>query len=189
MKKFKRFLSIVLAFVMVITLVLPVFADTYATSGTCGENVTWEFDVPTRTLTISGEGEMYWGYDSTYILLFIGVLISAAASARLNNVYKKYGLEDERNNNRERAYFLQMIMRDVQAVKFIMKSDYWNGKYIDVFGMSQGGFQCIAVTSLMRDYVTSAIAEVPWMCDIGGIEFGRMAGPGPKYEQALDYFN
>ncbi len=107
----------------------------------------------------------------------------------LNNVYKKYGLEDERNNDREKAYFLQMIMRDVQAVKFIMKSDYWNGKDIDVFGMSQGGFQCIAVTSLMRDYVTSAIAEVPWMCDIGGIEFGRMAGPGPKYEQALDYFN
>ena len=107
----------------------------------------------------------------------------------LNNVYKKYGLEDERNNDREKAYFLQMIMRDVQAVKFIMKSDYWNGKDIDVFGMSQGGFQCIAVTSLMCDYVTSAIAEVPWMCDIGGIEFGRMAGPGPKYEQALDYFN
>ena len=33
---------------------------------------------------------MYWGYDSTYLLLIIGMIISAAASARLNNVYKKY---------------------------------------------------------------------------------------------------
>ena len=33
---------------------------------------------------------MYWGYDSTYILLIIGVIISAMASARLNSVYGKY---------------------------------------------------------------------------------------------------
>lgn len=33
---------------------------------------------------------MYWGYDSTYILLIIGMLISAAATARLNSVYGKY---------------------------------------------------------------------------------------------------
>ena len=62
MKKSKKILSIILAFAMVITMVLPVFAENYATSGTCGENVTWEFDVPTRTLTISGEGEMYDGW-------------------------------------------------------------------------------------------------------------------------------
>lgn len=33
---------------------------------------------------------MYWGYDSTYILLIIGMVISAAATARLNSVYGKY---------------------------------------------------------------------------------------------------
>lgn len=29
------------------------------TSGTCGENLTWEFDESTKTITISGTGEMY----------------------------------------------------------------------------------------------------------------------------------
>ena len=62
MKKFKIVLSIVLAIIMATTMILPVFAENYATSGTCGENVTWKFDVPTRTLTISGEGEMYDGW-------------------------------------------------------------------------------------------------------------------------------
>ena len=58
MKTTKKMLSIILALIMAVTCVIPVFADTYATSGTCGENVTWEFDVATRTLTISGEGGM-----------------------------------------------------------------------------------------------------------------------------------
>ena len=35
------------------------------TSGTCGENLTWNFDVDTGVLTISGTGEMYnYFYDS-----------------------------------------------------------------------------------------------------------------------------
>lgn len=32
----------------------------------------------------------YWGYDSTYFLLVIGMLISCVASARMNQVYHKY---------------------------------------------------------------------------------------------------
>ncbi len=76
MKMSKKMLSIVLALVMAITCVIPVFADTYATSGTCGENVTWEFDVATRTLTISGEGEMYSGSPwSTYKEIIKTVII------------------------------------------------------------------------------------------------------------------
>lgn len=34
-----------------------------ATSGSCGENVTWNYDTASGTLTISGEGEM-WDYSS-----------------------------------------------------------------------------------------------------------------------------
>lgn len=105
-----------------------------------------------------------------------------------DTVYKGYGVHDERNNDREKAYFLQMIMRDVQAVRFMMNSEYWNGTDLEVMGGSQGGFQSIAVTSLMNKYVTSSVANIPWMCDIGGIEIGRMAGPGPLRTPALDYF-
>ena len=54
----KRAFTLLLAMVMVLTL-LPVSAraETAATSGTCGENVTWSYD-GVGTLTISGTGDM-----------------------------------------------------------------------------------------------------------------------------------
>lgn len=43
-------------------------AENAPTSGTCGENLTWELDLETGTLTISGSGEMsnYGNTDDTY---------------------------------------------------------------------------------------------------------------------------
>ena len=38
---------------------------TYITSGICGDNLTWKFDIEEATLTISGVGEMY-DYDSPW---------------------------------------------------------------------------------------------------------------------------
>ena len=55
----KRILSMVLALSMLISF-MPIIASA-ATSGTCGDNLTWTFD--NGTLTISGTGEMedyYW---------------------------------------------------------------------------------------------------------------------------------
>ena len=55
----KRILSMVLAISMLISF-MPIIASA-ATSGTCGDNLTWTFD--NGTLTISGTGEMedyYW---------------------------------------------------------------------------------------------------------------------------------
>ena len=51
----KKFLSIVLALSMLCAFV-PLVASA-ATSGTCGENVTWTLDED-GTLTISGTGDM-----------------------------------------------------------------------------------------------------------------------------------
>lgn len=59
MKSTKRFLAIILAIHMVISIIpLTASAET-PTSGTCGDNLTWEYDSATYTLTISGTGTMY----------------------------------------------------------------------------------------------------------------------------------
>ena len=59
----KRILAMLLAAMLIVGL-LPVSAlAADATSGTCGENVTWSFDEASGTLTISGAGEIdgYYG--------------------------------------------------------------------------------------------------------------------------------
>ena len=60
MKKFtKRFISALLAIVMMLTtLSISVFAAE-PTSGTCGDNLTWTFNTETSELTIEGTGAMY----------------------------------------------------------------------------------------------------------------------------------
>lgn len=52
----KRFWSLLLAFLLIPCLAVTASAAEY--SGTCGENLTWEFDRSTATLTISGTGPM-----------------------------------------------------------------------------------------------------------------------------------
>lgn len=52
------------AFILSIAIIISVFAAVPVsaadpTSGTCGDNLTWNYDTETKTLTISGTGEMY----------------------------------------------------------------------------------------------------------------------------------
>lgn len=58
----KKAISILMVLCMVIGFVPAYAAETdtpVATSGVCGDNLTWEFDESTGTLTISGTGEMW----------------------------------------------------------------------------------------------------------------------------------
>ncbi len=59
MKRTNKFLSVILSILMIMSIVpLPARAAE-PTSGTCGENIIWEFDDETGVLTISGTGDMY----------------------------------------------------------------------------------------------------------------------------------
>lgn len=57
MKKTSKFLAIILAILMVISIV-PITASAATYGGACGENVTWELDESVGTLIISGTGSM-----------------------------------------------------------------------------------------------------------------------------------
>ena len=59
MKTTNKILSLILAFLMVISIIPITASAEEPTSGTCGDNITWEFDETKGTLTISGTGEMY----------------------------------------------------------------------------------------------------------------------------------
>ena len=67
----KKIISLFMAFVMLLSVTaglnLTVYAET-ATSGKCGENVYWNYDESSKTLTISGKGAMddYGSYDPAY---------------------------------------------------------------------------------------------------------------------------
>ncbi|MCD8133911.1 MAG: leucine-rich repeat domain-containing protein, partial [Clostridiales bacterium] len=57
MHRFRKALAVLLTFCLVLSLAPAALADD-ATSGTCGENVTWTLDTDTGVLTISGTGDM-----------------------------------------------------------------------------------------------------------------------------------
>ena len=103
------------------------------------------------------------------------------------------------NDSRNTCYFRTMILRDLQAVRFIkayagttgvringsekQSLGLWNGK-LRVYGGSQGAFQGIAVAALDHD-VTDAFWWIPWMCDVNGASSVFR----PSYTSALRYFD
>ncbi len=122
-----------------------------------------------------------------------------------------YGMSPTVNADREKVYYRQMLLRDYQAVEFLLKyfsstsdaTEYngidvgswaglWNGTVVDVSGGSQGGFQAIGVAAL-HPAVTSMSASIPWLCDIGAgttkAPVGTYIGSGnrPAYAAGLDY--
>ena len=112
-----------------------------------------------------------------------------------------YGFDKEDNSDPETVYFKEMVLRDVQALRFM--KDYfgaqgtdarfaglWDGENIQITGGSQGGFQAIAV-AVLEDGATKVDAYCPWLSDIGGqgVDGKQKSGFMPEYTSALEYFD
>ena len=93
------------------------------------------------------------------------------------------------NDKRETCYFYEMILRDMQAVRYGMTSEYWNGEDIEISGGSMGGFRSMAMAALLGDKATKLTLIYPWLCDLSGRNNGRMSGWMPTWTEALDYFD
>ena len=92
-----------------------------------------------------------------------------AASTTLNN-YAMLGAED-----REKSYFLRMLLGCYQAADYLTKRDDWDGTTLVVTGTSQGGYQTLA-TAALYPKITAMMANVPGGCDVTAADAGRAPG-------------
>ena len=122
-------------------------------------------------------------------------------SSYLSEQEKKNTIFDKTaNSNRETAYFRGMIMRDLQAARFMMEyfgekgigdgkgKKFWNGTNFIASGGSQGAFQAIAVAALDEN-ITYLNVSIPWMCDVKAANGRRMSDFIMDYTSALEYYD
>lgn len=108
--------------------------------------------------------------------------------ALANGELRSYGFSDRENARPESSYFNGMILRDLRALEFCRTLPEWDGETIHLSGGSQGAFQTVAVAAL-SDGISSCSLEVPWLCDLGGVNIGRIRGWRPNYRPGLGYFD
>lgn len=103
-----------------------------------------------------------------------------------------YAFNDEDNEDFEKAYFFGMAMRAVSATTFMHEfaktRPEWDGKTLVTTGGSQGGLQATWAAAFVKG-VSCLRIHVPWCCDLGGIDAGRMGGWRPRRTEALGYFD
>lgn len=101
---------------------------------------------------------------------------------------RSYGFRNEENEKPETCYFKNMILRDLRALEYAKTLPEWNGKDIGIAGGSQGAFQSVAVTALSPE-VTKCDISIPWFCDLGGVNSGRVRGWRPDWRAGLGYYD
>ncbi|MBR6603833.1 MAG: acetylxylan esterase [Clostridia bacterium] len=120
-----------------------------------------------------------------------------------------YGFKVNENVDPNTSYFTYMLLRDVQAVRFLKKyfgteggeatfggvntgawKGLWNGQDIYVSGGSQGGFQSVGVAALDSD-VTYVNVNVPWFADVAGntVSTRIQSTFRPTYADGLRYLD
>ncbi len=99
-----------------------------------------------------------------------------------------FGFETDKNEHPDTVYFKYMILRDLQALRYAKTLPQWDGKNITVSGGSMGAFQPTHVAAFDPD-VTYLDIAIPWMCDLRGVEDGRLPGWLPAASHGLDYYD
>ena len=83
------------------------------------------------------------------------------------------------NDDRDKSYFLRMLLGDIQIADYVQKRPEWDGKTLIATGTSQGGFQSIALAGL-DPAIKAIMVLVPAGCDITASVAGR-AMPWPYW--------
>ncbi len=120
----------------------------------------------------------------------------------LKTQQSKDTIDDESTyTNREDFYFRGMILRDLQAARFMVEyfgenglgdgkgKGLWNGKNFTASGGSQGGFQSIAVAALDHN-ITYLDVSRPWVSDVKAS--GRLTNSKQFYNHytpAFEYYD
>ena len=93
---------------------------------------------------------------------------------------KGYGYDAEENKNPDTTYWVKMILRDLQAVRFFKDHELLNKRDYLFVGSSQGGMQACNIAAHF-DRASAVILNVPWLSDIYGHELaGRRQNGMPK---------
>lgn len=101
---------------------------------------------------------------------------------------KGYGFENEKNRIPDTCYFKYMLLRNLRGLEFARSLPEWNGKETYLKGGSHGAFQTMALAAL-ADEITGCEISIPWLCDLGGINVGRLRGWRPDYMPGLGYYD
>ncbi len=122
---------------------------------------------------------------------------------------KDYGFSAIENADPATSYFRDMILRDIQAARFLLRyfgngitedivngfdtsewNGLWDGSTFHSIGTSQGGFQAISVAAFVPE-VAYIYANIPWMADVGGNtdESKIQSTFRPEYADGLRYFD
>lgn len=102
--------------------------------------------------------------------------------------YAGFGFKSEENKDPDTVYFKYMILRALQALRYCKTLPQWDGENVRTFGGSMGAFQATSAAALDHD-VDQLEIYIPWMCDLRGIEDGRLSGWRPSMEAGLDYYD
>lgn len=102
--------------------------------------------------------------------------------------HQGFGFERELNRSPKTSFFCELVLRGLQAVRFMRTLPEYDGKGFKLCGGSMGAMQSVNVAANIDDARQLDIF-IPWFCDLGGITVGRLRGWRPEFDEGLRYFD